>query len=217
MSEPIRAPRIVPLTALATAPGLAGWEPRYLALEAQASAPYGAFVYEDAAEAARVQALLFERDVGDLARGYGQIAIVDGQPAGMMVCIPGDQLAKARLKAAIVLRKAGLLEAPATARRASLAGPTLAKIAPDDFYLSRIAVDAAHRGRRVGAALLARYELEARQRAAGRLILEVSPSHPEAARMYERAGFTRAGGGEAVDATSDRRLVYHHMIKRLDR
>jgi ribosomal protein S18 acetylase RimI-like enzyme len=194
---------------------LGGWEASYLALEAQASEPYTAFVYEDPAEAARVQRLLFERDVGDLARRFGRLAMVDGQPAGMLACIPGDQLAATRLKAALVLRKAGVFEAPGTARRSSLAGPTLAKLGPEDFYLSRISVDQAHRGRGIGRELLAFYEAEGRRLGARRLILEVSPAHREAMRLYERAGFAITGGGEAEDRETARRLVYHHMTKQL--
>jgi ribosomal protein S18 acetylase RimI-like enzyme len=194
---------------------LDSWEASYLALEAQASEPYTAFVYEGRAEAARVQRLLFERDVGDLARRFGRLAIIDGQPAGMFACIPGDQLAATRLKAALVLRKAGVFDAPGTARRSSLAGSTLAKLGPGDFYLSRIAVDPACRGRGIGRALLAHYEAAARRLGAQRLVLEVSPGHREAMRLYERAGFAITGGGEAEDPQTNRRLVYHHMTKQL--
>lgn len=194
---------------------LDGWEASYLALEAQASEPYTTFVYEDRAEAARVQRLLFERDVGDLARRFGRLAMIDGQPVGMFACIPGDQLAATRLKATLVLRKAGVFDAPGTARRSSLAGPTLAKLGPEDCYLSRIAVDQAYRGRGIGRELLAYHEAEARRLDAGRLVLEVSPSHREAMRLYERAGFAITGGGEAEDPVTNRRLVYHHMAKQL--
>lgn len=194
---------------------LAGWEATYLALEARASEPYAAFVYEDEAEAERVQRLLFDRDVGDLARGFGRLALVDGAPAGMLAAIPGDQLGKARLKAALVLRKAGVFEVPGTARRSSLAGQTLAKVAPDDLYLSRIAVAEGFRGRGIGNGLLVHYEAEARRLGAHRLVLEVSPTHREALRLYERAGFAITGGGEAEDAATGRRLVYHHMTKPL--
>jgi ribosomal protein S18 acetylase RimI-like enzyme len=194
---------------------LGGCEASYLALEARASEPYAAFVYEDRAEAERVQRLLFDRDVGDLAHGFARLAMVDGRPAGMLACIPGDQLGKARLKAALVLRKAGVFEAPGTARRSSLAGQTLAKVASDDFYLSRIAVAEGHRGRGIGRALLLHYEAEGRRRGARRLVLEVSPTHPEAVRLYERAGFAITGRGEAEDVATQRRLVYHHMTKLL--
>lgn len=194
---------------------LGGCEATYLALEARASEPYAAFVYEDRAEAERVQRLLFDRDVGDLARSFGRLAMVDGAPAGMLACIPGDQLVKTRLKAALVLRKAGVFDAPGTARRSSLAAQTLAKVAPDDLYLSRIAVAEHHRGRGIGKDLLVHYEAEARRLGARRLVLEVSPLHREAVRLYERAGFAITGGGEAEDAATQRRLVYHHMTKRL--
>jgi ribosomal protein S18 acetylase RimI-like enzyme len=194
---------------------LGGCEAAYLALEAHASEPYTAFVYEDRAEAERVQRLLFDRDAGDLARGFARLAMIDGRPAGMLACIPGDQLVKARLKAALVLRKAGVFEAAGTARRSSLAGQTLAKIAPDDFYLSRIAVAEPHRGQGIGKDLLLHYEAEGRRLGARRLVLEVSPRHPEAIRLYERAGFAITGGGEAEDAATHRRLAYHHMTKQL--
>jgi putative acetyltransferase len=50
-----------------------------------------------------------------------------------------------------------------------------------------------HRGRKVGAAIVARVEDLARSEGIERLVLETGDRHPAAWTVYERAGFTRCG------------------------
>lgn len=50
-----------------------------------------------------------------------------------------------------------------------------------------------HRGRKIGAAIVARIEELARTEGLGRLVLETGDRHPAAWAVYERAGFTRCG------------------------
>jgi len=57
--------------------------------------------------------------------------------------------------------------------------------------VKRMFVDPACRGRRIGAALLAELELQARRFGCARVILETGIRQPEAIRLYERAGYTR--------------------------
>ena len=193
---------------------LAGREAAYLALELEASAPYTSFVYEDRAQAERVQRLLFDRGAAEFARAYGWVCLADGDIVGMIAFASGDDLQKSRLKAAFGLRAAGREELTAdVVRRISLAGRTLARIGSGDLYLSRIAVAERHRGRGVGRELLAHYESVAQALGARRLVLEVSPSHEAAIRLYERAGFAVSGSGDATDPATGRRLVYHHMTR----
>lgn len=50
-----------------------------------------------------------------------------------------------------------------------------------------------HRGRKIGAEIVARVESVARSEGIERLVLETGDRHPAAWAVYERAGFTRCG------------------------
>ncbi|SFO75570.1 putative acetyltransferase [Mesorhizobium sp. NFR06] len=50
-----------------------------------------------------------------------------------------------------------------------------------------------HRGRKIGAEIVARVEALARQEGLARLVLETGDRHPAAWTVYERAGFSRCG------------------------
>jgi putative acetyltransferase len=50
-----------------------------------------------------------------------------------------------------------------------------------------------HRGRKIGAEIVARVEDIARAEGIRRLVLETGDRHPAAWTVYERAGFTRCG------------------------
>ena len=50
-----------------------------------------------------------------------------------------------------------------------------------------------HRGRKIGAEIVARVEDLAREEGIDRLVLETGDRHPAAWTVYERAGFTRCG------------------------
>jgi putative acetyltransferase len=51
----------------------------------------------------------------------------------------------------------------------------------------------AHRGKKIGAAIVSHIETLARQEGMTRLVLETGDRHPAAWTVYERAGFTRCG------------------------
>jgi len=195
---------------------LAGHDAAYLALAARASEPYDAFVYADLAQAAQVHAALHAADAGDAARSFGRLWLDGTTALGMIACVPGRALTRTRIRAALALRKAGLLADPAAVRRTQLAGQALARPDDDAYYLARIAVDERGRGRGLGAALVAAFEAEARNAGARSLVLEVSPAHAAAIRLYQRAGFTIVDTRQAHDEPSQRTLIYHHMAKTLD-
>jgi putative acetyltransferase len=50
-----------------------------------------------------------------------------------------------------------------------------------------------HRGRQIGALIVAEIEARARREGMNRLVLETGDRHPAAWTVYERAGFTRCG------------------------
>lgn len=63
--------------------------------------------------------------------------------------------------------------------------------AGDLAEVKRMYVRPEHRGRRIGQAILAHLEQQARARGAARLVLETGDAQHAAIRLYERAGFSR--------------------------
>jgi len=91
---------------------------------------------------------------------------------------------------------AALEAAPGAALLVSGAPPqgfALARVAADEAELLTIAVDPAHQGRGLGAALLARAEARARDGGARAMLLEVEADAAAARALYARAGYDEAG------------------------
>ncbi len=192
--------------------GVGSFEETYLALAAEASAPYTFFVYDDFVQAERVQRLLFARGTGDLCPRFASILHEGDRASGILVAMTGSELQAVRLGAALALQKAALLTDGAR-RRLTTAASILLRPEPTDFYLSRIAVAPKCRGQGFGHMLLSYFEAEGRQRGASRLLLEVSPSHSDAIKMYTNAGFMDIGGGDVDDPETGRTLTYCHLAK----
>jgi ribosomal protein S18 acetylase RimI-like enzyme len=189
--------------------------PRYLELEAAASSPFCAFVYDDEAATRRFHTALVEAGVGEFAAPWGRLALDDdGEPAGMLAAVPGKLLAGVRFKAAALLAKLPAFTPELRARMAA-SRAALVAVGADDAYLSRIAVAPAARGRGLGAALLEAFLDDARAAGARRAVLEVSPAHVAARALYRRFGFAGDGVHEAADPHSARRLSYEHLHKPL--
>ena len=58
-----------------------------------------------------------------------------------------------------------------------------------DFYLQFLAVDARHRGKGIGSALIGAMEARGRESGSERFVLDVSGRNPDAQRLYARQGF----------------------------
>lgn len=78
--------------------------------------------------------------------------------------------------------------------RLARAGSAVDRLAPDDFYLSHIAVFPAHQGRGAGAALLRASEDHARSLGARRLVLDVEEDNHGAHAFYARMGYAQDSG-----------------------
>lgn len=72
----------------------------------------------------------------------------------------------------------------------SIAGCVLWQVQPRGLYLGRLAVDPAHRGRGIAAALVAAVEAQARQLALPRLLLSTRLVLAANRRLFARCGFT---------------------------
>lgn len=189
----------------------------YLDLEYLASEPYAAFVYDTPADAHALARFVFEAGAGEAAPPYGRLALDDDdRVAGMIAYLDADELARARMAAATALVRGHKLSAASPARERMLAaGATLLAVAPDELYLSRIAVADGTRGRGIARELLAGYEAAAIARGKRRLVLEVSPVHPAAIRLYTRCGFAEIARHTTADAATGRELCYLHLAKQL--
>lgn len=67
-----------------------------------------------------------------------------------------------------------------------------------------------HRGRRIGAEIVARIEALAREESLKRLVLETGDQHPAAWAVYERAGFTRCG--PVLDYPDSKWSVFYEKV-----
>jgi ribosomal protein S18 acetylase RimI-like enzyme len=66
---------------------------------------------------------------------------------------------------------------------------TIGRIGADEYYISNVAVFPDHRGRGIGAMLIARAGAEARSAGSRAVVLDVEIDNPDAQRLYERLGF----------------------------
>jgi ribosomal protein S18 acetylase RimI-like enzyme len=74
--------------------------------------------------------------------------------------------------------------------RLSRAGRTMEELAPDDFYLSHIAVLPAGQGRGAGRELLGAGEEHAHRLGAGRVVLDVEEHNDRARAFYDHLGYS---------------------------
>jgi ribosomal protein S18 acetylase RimI-like enzyme len=168
-----------------------GWTDADAALRllALASAPYDAFVWRDPARAHEVARRLWDASAGEVAPDTSHLLVVDGALVGALSALPGPLLLRRRLQAALALTRSGFELSPGEQERARAASATMLKPQPGDFYLARLAVDAAARGTGAGRRLLAAFFDGARTAGATRCVLEVATDNAPAVRLYEGHGF----------------------------
>ena len=188
----------------------------YLALESAASEPYNSFVFDNKAQADEIRQLLFSSGACEYSPPFGQILLDESAPVGMIACLTGKQLTGIRLKGALELRRAGIVERyPGLQQRLQLAGQTLLKPHAEDFYLSRIAITASQRGQGTGSFLMNHFERTGRALACRRLTLEVNAADEQATNFYRKHQFVELERQQVVDAATGRTLQYMHMTKSL--
>jgi ribosomal protein S18 acetylase RimI-like enzyme len=188
-----------------------------LDLEFAASEPYTRFVFATPTHARAVRQYLFDRKLAEFSCPYLLILRDTDEVVGMLAVLTGAELVGCRLRAAVALVRSGLLTADAgVGDRLQLAGRTLLKVQPDDFYVSRIAVAPGARGRGLGERLLDEAEREGLRRGCARLVLEVAPESAAARRLYDRHRFSEIGVAKVVDPVTGRSLQYVHLAKPLN-
>ncbi len=193
---------------------IGGDEQTLLDLEFLASEPYTTFVFSSTDQALRVRRYLYERNLCEFSPPYGRLLRDQGRAVGLLAILDGAELTRCRLKATLALTKSGLLaEDPSLGARLQLAGQTLLKLRPDDFYISRVAAGQGERGRGLGRYLVRLAEDEARARSCPRIALEVSPSSTAAVQLYRREGYLEIDAREVQDPLTGRSLRYLHLAK----
>lgn len=193
-----------------------GDEQTLLELEFVASQPYTSFVFASTDQALRVRRYLYERNLCEFSPPYGRLLRDNSRAVGLLAILNGAELVKCRLMATMALTKSGLLAYDAgLGRRLQLAGQTLLKLRPDDFYISRVAIAAGQRARGLGSYLVRSAEQEARSRSCPRIALEVSPLSTAAVQLYQREGYEEIDAREVLDPLTGRSLRYLHLAKTL--
>lgn len=197
-------------------PRLGADEQTLLELEFVASEPYTRFVYSSTDQALRIRRYLYDKNLCEFSAPYGKLLRDEGRAVGLLAVLDGAELTRCRLKATLALTKSGLLaEDPALGPRLQLAGQTLLKLNPDDFYISRVASAEGERGRGLGRFLVRSAEEEARARGCPRIVLEVSPQSTAARQLYHRSGYQQIDSRSVTDPLSGRSLEYLHLSKTL--
>jgi ribosomal protein S18 acetylase RimI-like enzyme len=197
-------------------PHVGGDEQTLLQLEFLASEPYTSFVYSSTDQALRIRRYLYERNLCEFSPPYGKLLRDQGRAVGLLAVLDGAELTRCRLKATIALTKSGLLaEDPTLGPRLQLAGQTLLKLNPDDFYISRVASAQSERGRGLGSYLVRSAEQEGRVRGCPRLVLEVSPVSVAAVQLYQGEGYEQIDARDVHDPLTGRSLRYLHLAKTL--
>lgn len=183
----------------------------FLRLEALASVHYNEFVFDDATEAGRIQALLFDSGQAEYSPPEVRLALRDDECVGMLAFLRGDELRRRRLANALLLaRERAALNADVR-RRMVLASGVLLRPADDESYLARVAVDPRAQGSGIGARLVTRFLDESRAGGASRCVLAVAAENAGAAVFYRRLGFHETARPAVTDPESGRTLSYVHL------
>lgn len=193
---------------------ITGFEADVLRLQAAASGPYAAFVYDDASQAERINRMLFETGTAEFCAPASSVLVEHGAAAALLVALDDAMLRRRRMLSAKAIMRSGELDShPDFAARLQQAGTTLHQVVAGDWYLSRIAVSDAARGKGYGRLLLDQFLAVGRERGMQRAVLEVDPHNATAVRLYEAAGFQTMGQHEVADASTTRRLRYRIMAR----
>ena len=155
-----------------------------------ASQPYLSALYGEPRAGAAIFAALMACGTSEFSVGHAQILCEAADPRGCYVALPGSQLpACRRAELCEALRYFGAGAASSLGKRLALLSSLLPPVLDGDFYLSKLAVDAASRGRGFGRLLLDHYMERGRRMGFRRFRLDVSQDNHAARHLYEAAGF----------------------------
>ncbi|MFZ5908660.1 MAG: GNAT family N-acetyltransferase [Chloroflexota bacterium] len=143
------------------------------------------------------------------------VAVREGQPAGMLACFPGQQFHRRELAIGLgLLRLCGLWDVMRLSVRAlSIANGV--ETYRDEYYLANMAVFPNFQGRGIGSALLSCAEQKAKEAGLRKCSLIVDLENPAAQRLYERFGYRVVMTKTYPGAGGEAHAGYHRMVKEL--
>jgi predicted GNAT family N-acyltransferase len=164
--------------------------PQVLPWVVMAGEPYYSWLFGDAERATQVLSIWMVRPSSEVSVGRAQLLLCDNEIGGGFIALNGSDLKKARKADTIAL----LTIAPSIDRQALMSRLAAGKeifspVDDDEYYLSKIGVNAQFRRMGYGQILLERYIYEGRSRGYSRFRLDVHADNAEATRLYQRAGF----------------------------
>jgi len=118
------------------------------------------------------------------------VLLDDGEPAGLFVALPGAELAACRKADAVaLLRETESSERPAFVERLAAVRSLFAPVEEREWYLSKLAVAPARRGRGLGGRLADAYLAAGAEQGFTRFRLDVDAGNAAALGLYESRGF----------------------------
>lgn len=184
-----------------------------LEMECAAAEPYLRFVYDEYEHALASQRFLAEQGLLECSPPHGRVLVEGGEPLGAVSGLPGAELRKLRMKAAIALaRHPSLRLDDAARRRLKLARCALFPPEDTDFYSSKLGVSPKARNRGIGETLMRLMNDEGQAGGFRRVIGEIAPNNSAMVRlMTEKVGWVVLDTSRAEDRETGRVLEYHHI------
>lgn len=154
----------------------------------------------DPAQARRVVAQLFQRDRNRYSYEYADLALIDGEVAGLLLSYSGKTLKSPALP---MFRSILAVNRPSeTVRFLYRSAPlmTVTEVQADEYFVNNVAVVAGFRGHGVGKALMVLAEEKAAEAGLDKCALTVGTDNERAVGLYQHLGY------EVVDTVKVRRL-----------
>ena len=187
MSLPCVADIVAAASVAAARPPL---RPRLVSLVVDAAQPYARALYGEDGVAAEVFAAAMARPAAEIAIERTRVLMEGGELRGCYVALPGGEVRAGRRQELLeALRLLGSARIAGMRQRLVELAGLFAPVADDEFYLSKLAVEPAARGRGLGRVLLQHYVERGQQLGFRRFRLDVSADNTAARALYAHAGF----------------------------
>jgi len=170
----------------------------------------------DGQQAEKIITKLFPLTNHRLSMSHTHIALNNGKRAGILIMFPGRDIERLDWRFyRLLLRQYGL-PGKITIIRRGLPLVFMKECAPDEFFLSNIAVKSEMRGKGLGSMMLAYADEKARQGGYQKIALRVAIDNLDAKRFYQRHQYQI----KAIDLEPNKRVAvlgpgYQSMIKEL--
>lgn len=179
----------------------AGVLPAVVGLVHEAGNPYFDWFFGGPEQTAATLGAWMRRPSSELWLERVALALLGDEAVGMYVALPGRELQHCRQEDTLALLKTVGHDPAARAalhERIEVSKDLFAPVGPDEFYLSKMGVLPAHRGKGLGRALTNAFLAAGRAAGFARFRLDVSADNEPAVRLYASSGFRVESGSEAA-------------------